>query len=439
MADTPHLDDAPVRRLRARRDSTPVPTELVDAADALAVAFHAATSIAETDAPSVSALGRFWGVGRRPTKRAKDVLVKHGLWIEVKSARPDGGWGYEIRAVETRVTNRDLLELAMEYPTGTRVNTAGTEWRIDSNGNLTTRIGREVRDLTTETGHEGGVYAGQDLDPETGREGGDLTTETGREGGVSAGQDLEPETGREGDRPYIGDTSGISVGEIPEVGGSATPPADAGASDVAPNEVDWARQLVRDLPWRAVLRRGLKKPEADELAVCFRRAHHVHGLTTDQVQDYALTKLASADPDKNPVRWVVGAFQDQRLKQYAASLETEPLSDCPLSLPESAGQKDITAEAESHQQPQQDPETATAWCGDCRPVRTEHGKACSSECTTITSDESDRALASPEEASAVANTIISQFNARNRQRRAERRAHLRLNQDTSDTDDQQAS
>ncbi len=168
--------------------------------------------------------------------------------------------------------------------------------------------------------------------------------------------------------PYVGDTSGISGGEIPEVG-SAPPPASAGADDAAPEELDWARLLVRALPWRSK-GRGPTTQEADQLAASFRTAQFRNGLSQNEIREHALNKLGRADAEKNPISYVIGAFKAEHLDRLRPAGDYEPLADQALSLPETAGKANAKPPSNaSHLAPVDASAIGEAelpeWCGMC--------------------------------------------------------------------------
>lgn len=314
-----------IRPLRARRSSAPVPAELHDAADPVAVAFHVSAAMGEE--LSRAELTSYWGVGRPKHDAARRTLIDLGLWIDVRipsrGARGGVSWGRETRTVETRVTDRDLAELALEYPAGTKLETAGQHWQIAEDGSVVC------------TGQPEGQKAdlrvvrpeGQKTDPRADQV---VSIDTPRvrkltlgspDAGVSAGQ---PE-GQKTDPQEEGDLFEISGGEISKR--SATPPRSAGAGDAAPED-DWARQLVRALPWQE--RGGAPTAyQARQLAKRFRAVVAERGWTAEEVRDYTLDRLAHAE--SNPISYVLGAFDPSRLPQEGFS--AEPLSENPLPLP----------------------------------------------------------------------------------------------------------
>ena len=177
-------------------------------------------------------------------------------------------------------------------------------------------------------------------------------------GNVSAGQPCTPQQGALR-LPYIGDPSGISGGEIPE-GRSAAPPASAGADAAAEDKPDWARLLVRALPWRSKSRRGPTTAEAGQLAEGFRLAASHYGLTEAEIREHALHKLDRSDAGKNPISYVIGAFRAEHLDRLRPAGDYEPLSEQPLPLPQQPeGQADAQW-AEAKTAPTQPAEPASS-------------------------------------------------------------------------------
>ena len=235
-----------------------------------------------------------------------------------------------------------------------------------------------LNELFLDPSSEVASTAGQSCTPQQVQDSGSLYPATGT-GNVSAGQSCTPQEGASR-VPYIGDPSGISGGEIPE-GGSAAPPADAGAVAAAPDEPDWARLLVRALPWRSKGRRGPTVAEADQLAAGFRLAVSRNGLAEAEVRDHALSKLARADAGKNPIAYVSGAFTPAHLDRLRPAGSYEPLAEETWVLPDDhadsaedkpSGEAEPTAEGAV--------ERSRPWCGECAPVRGERGLECSSTC-----------------------------------------------------------
>lgn len=156
--------------------------------------------------------------------------------------------------------------------------------------------------------------------------------------------------------------SGRSGGERQE-GESATPPADAAAgADALHDEMDWARQMVRELPWP----RRIGRDHARQLAARFRVAADRYGYDRQEIWDYAVDRIKAAK--QNPVSFVLGAFTD-------TMLDREPLT--PSRQDEPAAQS-MTESA------------STTWCGDCLPARSSTGSPqCSSSCANESSEPAD--------------------------------------------------
>ena len=147
------------------------------------------------------------------------------------------------------------------------------------------------------------------------------------------------------------------LGERPEGESEATESAArAAAADPAEESPDdWARQLVRKLPWSTRLKRRVRIDEARDLAVRFRAAA-AYGWSEQQVQDHALDALKRSS--RSPVHYVWNAFADGRIA--AEPMHESLVLPTDIAAPGTASSKDNAVPTASSAE-----SAMPDWCGEC--------------------------------------------------------------------------